>query len=320
MGIGTWRGRWLSREVDELLRPVAKEVRSKRGVRQLAAPTRRSGAITVVCILALIPITRLLANYWPGDGLNLVSGPELDSGYSTLWQVQAGIAAVALPLLIFVIERSRDTPEAASTSAEVLILNSYALPTIAFALAVTFNIGVNLANGETATTFAIDLALFGATCLLTLVAYYRVIRLLFTPHELRAQSRQLQRERAIESSLDSLRSRASLRLLGVAMREVGLRFDPGGPAPRSGRLLLTSNRGGVLRDMDLDKLKRFVDELPWQDPGKTGSSRPAAVWLGIFPNQRVDLGDTLFAIEQGNFLPIDQAAQEKLANRVFRIG
>jgi hypothetical protein len=198
-------------------------------MRQLAAPTRRSGVITVVCILALIPISRLLASYWPGDGLNLVSGPELDSGYSTLWQVQAGIAAVALPLLIFVIERSRDTPEAASTSAEVLILNSYALPIIAFALAVTFNIGVNLANGETATTFTIDLALFGATCLLTLVAYYRVVRLLFTPHELKARSRQLQRERAIESSLDSLRSRASLRLLGVAMREVGLRFDPGGP-------------------------------------------------------------------------------------------
>jgi hypothetical protein len=57
-------------------------------------------------------------------GANLVAleGDRFVAAYTTMWQVQAGIAAVALPVLLFVIELSKDERQAATRSHEVLFI------------------------------------------------------------------------------------------------------------------------------------------------------------------------------------------------------
>jgi hypothetical protein len=63
--------------------------------------------------------------------------------FGTLWQVDAAIAAIALPLLLFVIELSKDDKQAVTRSHEVLIRSTSLVFILTLSAAGLLKVGID---------------------------------------------------------------------------------------------------------------------------------------------------------------------------------
>lgn len=102
--------------------------------------------------------------------------------FSTLWQVQAGLSAAALPILIFIIELSKDQNNLATRSSQVLIRETWIFPIIVVALTSVSKVGIDLyVNRKGECIGFANVLLFVLVTFLTVFAYYQALRLMFNP-------------------------------------------------------------------------------------------------------------------------------------------
>jgi hypothetical protein len=308
---------WLRGEVDHRINKLPIRRESIRFSDTVGRPTWWTPAIVTVVFVAVTVVQWAFVTRWPGTKLNLPTGGQLTNLYTAMWQVQAGVAAVALPLLLFVIETSRDERQDASRRAEVLIRYSYALPAICIALLTTVHIGVSVAKLDYPASFALDFGLFSLTISLTVVAYLKVLLLLFSPARLRGESIRLIRGRAILASIETWRHRLSLDVLSDVMVAVGLGFSTDPPTGPGHYYPVNVKTGGTLTDIHLQKLKEFVWDLPWTS--RPGPGRPPAVWIAALPGYHLNNGDPLLFLDHTYFGRLSSRWIRSRVRKTFRV-
>jgi hypothetical protein len=125
--------------------------------------------------------------------------------FSTLWQVQAGIAGAALPFLLLVIEFSKDESYATLRSSEVLIRQTFIFPVTCLALGGAIKIGVDTVWYATPGMFGVDLVIFVLTVGGTLYAYAKAMQLMSSRTRMRREALGVLKDRlavSIDASID----------------------------------------------------------------------------------------------------------------------
>jgi hypothetical protein len=176
-------------------------------------------------------------------------------------------------------------------TAEVLGRESWSLPIIGVAFVVVGRMGVDVAYfSHEYLVFISDVLLFLLTIAATLFAYFRVLRIIFSPSRLRDSSIGLAREKTRGVLLRSVRVRIGNNLLFQRLDRNGVGFWPLGSSRERDYIILNALRSGYLVDVHLDEIETFVERLPWRIPAaQTGthvsspiapeSRRDDSVWL-----------------------------------------
>lgn len=250
------------------------------------AEPKRATLVAGILLLALFSGISWLLGRWD-PWVAILSGPGVESAVQTMWQVQVAIAALALPILVFAIERADSTQPTAARAPEVLVRASWIFPILTFALLGTARVGYDLLWFSRPILLATDFVLILVpTIVFTLFAFLRVLRLILTPSLLRDYSLRLVRSR-MDRSLDrSILIRIANNILFRKLRD--LRIDNwlfGDNLQRVPSLVaLRLHDDGILADIHLGKLEQFVRRLPWktdfiatlQQPTASPGPAPAA--------------------------------------------
>lgn len=265
---------WLVADVRSAMKQArAREARPSLAsvLRQLAFPEWRLLGIVTGVLAGSILISWILRRW--GPCLISLDTTALLTAYSTMWQVQAGIAAVALPILLFVIELSKEERQAAMRSHEVLIRDTWIFPIILFSLSGTLRLGIDMAWFLHPAVFLFDLLIvLGGTIAFTCVAYLLALSRLFSPTLMKARAMSLAREK-MSASLDaSIRVRLANGRLGeiLAALKVGYWFFSPERDNAKQYAIVRAPALGVLSDIHLGRLEAFVRGLPWRSESVAG--------------------------------------------------
>jgi hypothetical protein len=241
--------------------------RYRQEIRKIAVPSATALRI-ILLTLAISLVASFELAKWNPHVLKIRGGPSLSEAYTALWQVQAGIAAVALPILLFVIELSKDREHIALQTHAVLIRETWIFFIIVFAIAGTVRIGCDIAWFCTEAVFVTDLifVLF-LTLGLTVFAYFRAATMLFSPATLKAKAMKVAKEKMQDSLDSSIELRLASRKLLLKLEELGIAgfFRPYG-YPSDRYAALKASEIGTVTDINLDGLEEFVKKLPWKQP------------------------------------------------------
>jgi hypothetical protein len=273
-------------------------------------------------------------------GRNLVAleGDRFVAAYTTMWQVQAGIAAVALPVLLFVIELSKDERQAATRTHEVLIRETCIFPIIVFALAGTVRLGIDITWFPYPAVFVADLILvLGGTIVGAAAAYLVALNLLFSPSRMKARAMALAREKMTASLDESIEVRLANNRLSetLARLKVGFWFLSLDRDATRQYAVLHAPVSGTIADIHLGRLEAFIDGLPWRTRPAAADVAEADVPterpLGLRePDERVwvlkrygetfgDRNRGLLRLDRSAFEDLDVSSLERHLRDVFRI-
>jgi len=274
----------------------------------------------VIVAIAVSAALSWLLPTWHLSFLGPVTAGARLTVFTTMWQVQAGVAAIALPILLFVVEAARDQQRAALPTGEVLIRESVALPIIAFSFLVTVRIGIDLFWFRNRTgVFVLDLVLTAATVVSALYAYQAVLRLNFSPAQMRDRSIALVEEKMRGVLLRSVKVRIGNNFLISQIRAVGISYWPFGAKRRENAeiLLLRAPRDGYLSDIHVEALKQFVTRLPWRvEP----DDKDPAVWLTKLYGDHLRRSDGLMRLRRSAFHMLNQELLEAQLAKVVKVG
>src|SRR5437667_2604904 len=325
---------WLSAEVAHQLAEVRRQSRPPISGR-IASPGRDS----VVCVFGL-HLALLLGSFllwvWNPKLDWMICGDRLAGAYNTMWGIHASVSSVALPLLLFVIERARDDKEAVARSHEVLIRDTFIFPIIAFSLVGVLRIGADIALFPVQVVFLLDLGLVVvATILLAIIAYYTTLRLPFNPVRMKSRSRSLLRERFDASTSASARLRIINNALIRSMEGLGLGISTFSYDLREEvrYVVLRSHSTGEFADLHLGMLQELVQDLPWKDSVRaaplTPTSRPSPkepppqgepIWLMKRIGDRIsDTDRVVLRLERAYFETIDVRKFERRLQGSLRV-
>jgi hypothetical protein len=176
-------------------------------------------------VLALVVVAGLLVTLPVLFFRNPSEGGAVDS-FAALWQVQATVAAIALPLLGFVMQVAGERGQTAARTHEVLTRRSWIFPIAVFALLGTCFIGFSALWIRGSVSIAVSYGWFVLSVVLALFAYYRSLACLFDPSLLRAEALALTKERMSRSlGMSVCRRRANNRLV-EAIRDLNGEYMP----------------------------------------------------------------------------------------------
>jgi hypothetical protein len=299
----------------------------------LAGPSHRTLRAMGVVFIALVLLSLVLSRFdWTVPGV--AGRSDRLAVYTTMWQVQAAIAALALPVLIFVIERARDERLAAIHSAEILGRESLSFLLIGLSFVVLARMGVDLTwFAEIEIVFLTDLLLLCLTLAAAIWAYFSVLRLLFSPSRLKDRSVALAKEKQRAVILQSAKVRIGNNLLFARLAESNIKWWPLGwsESDAARYLVLDAPRPGYFVDMHLTGFGRFVSRLPWQTapqaqagigpatPAQADESSPEpVVWMLRRFGDRLTEGNLgLVRLDRSVLADIDKRALEaELSNLV----
>jgi hypothetical protein len=291
-------------------------------------------------ILALTVFVSPFLARWNPRCVNVVSRVLLESAYTTMWQVQAGITAAAIPILVFIIELARDERQAAMRTHEVLIHDTDIWPLFFFALVGTAKIGADIMLAPTGPLFIIDLVLvLLATMTLTGRAYYRAIRLLLSPVKLRAKAMEIAKRKMAASIDSSIAVRVGSHLLFAAAERLNVGYRPFMPEPhtRADFVVLRAPRTGLLRDVHLGKFSQFIAALPRKTsekvvgtptPAPTPTADPNFLWrrpqkdiwlMKRYMSPFSGTDDGFLLLRQNAFEPLDACMLERQLKAIIRV-
>jgi hypothetical protein len=263
--------------------------------------------------------------------VGLPQGPALGDLYTAMWQVQAGIAALALPVLLFVVERSRDDPRAVFRSPEVLLRDSYAYHIMAFSFMVVAHIGLDIAwFGSSRTVVLLDLVLVGATLLLAMYAYFKVVQLIMSSSLLRDRSIVLAKERLADAAWRTSRRLKGAERLRKEFDAIGVDlwiFEDIDPANQF-TVSISTDIPRYIDDVDLTTLRRFLSRLPRQadvdattdavltaDPSTATTPAKPEVWYLLGYGNQVSPPETPFLrFRRDAFDNLDEASIASVVN------
>lgn len=238
-------------------------------LQQLSVPNLRTISYIVIALAFSLLFSWLLYISTPGLILIRTEGTLRDF-FLTMWQVQGAVAAVALPLLIVVIQFSRDLRQAATRRPEALIQETWVFPIIVFALAGTARLGMDIVLFNSEPVFWADFFLvFLATLSLTVLAYVRMLSVLLSPLRMKKSSMRVVRNK-MNSQLDqTIEERVANMILFGKLGDMGMEYWPYSPGPEEEEryIVLRTSAIGALRDVHLGKLEMFINRLPRKEPG-----------------------------------------------------
>jgi uncharacterized membrane protein len=236
-------------------------------------PSANVAALLGVAFFILSIVHRLIG----GSSIKTESpDPTLLSFFSTLWQVQAGIAGAALPFLLLVIEFSKDETYATLRSSEVLIRRTFIFPVTSIALAGAIKIGFDTLWYATPGMFALDLSIFVLTSFGTLYAYARAMQLMSSRTGMRREALLVLKERVGDSLDTSIDTRIGNNILFAELEHLPLEYKIFRPSRRESTsyVALPTREAGRLEDINLKKLERFLDGLPRRTPVAGDATAP----------------------------------------------
>lgn len=341
--LGRKRGEgWLSEEVHAVMEEARKRrgpVPFKQKVQKLALPGWRSIKVIVFGLVISFAVSWILC-IWNPHLLSLKDEERLLGIYTTMWQIQAGIAAVALPILLFIIQLSKDEKQTATRSHEVLIRETWIFPIIVFSLAGAFRIGVDIAWFPKEIIFIADfIMVFLLTLVFTVLAYFSALKLLFSPSRMKAKAMAVAREKMNETLDASIKIRIANNRLFAKLEELKIGFWPFRPQRHEADqyLVLRAPCIGFLSDIHLARLEDFIRGLPWKEEviatlfensaleaneGVNAFKIPKRehVWLMKRYGERItSRNDGLIRLDKAAFEDLDPAALEAQLNRIVKI-
>lgn len=220
--------------------------------------------VAFIILFWIIPAMHDLAVKYYGACFNFpeIANEEMITFFSTLWQVQGGISAAALPILIFVIELSKDEQRAAKRSAEVLARETYIFPIIFFSLVVTAKIGIDTCFYSRDSIYYSDILLFILTILLSCFAYYKALSIILNRTKLKKQSFKLLKEKMSKCLDYSIETRIGQNILIKEMGALGIAYNYflGRDNSDAYEFLETSTEG-IVDDINLKTFKKFIHSL-----------------------------------------------------------
>jgi len=272
--------------------------------------------------------------------LAIPNGERLVSIYTALWGVHTSLAVVALPILLFVIELSKDQRQSATRSHEVLISETYIFPITLFSFAGAFRIGFDIAWFPQRIVFLTDLIfVFLLTLFLTGYAYFTALNLLFSPSRMKTKAMALAKTK-MEASLDeSIEIRIANNLLFGKLRDLKVGYRPftGDPQDNVEYLVLKTKEEGIVGDVNLAQLEEFVKHLPWRErPSATQvtsdnqieleESEPPFppekefIWFMKKYKEHFSKGNSaLFRLDKAAFEELNQDALEEKLSHVVKV-
>lgn len=238
-------------------------------LRQITIPNWKTVLLIIIFLVISILLSWILSALY--SGLFIVKTEDrLQELYLTMWQVQAAIAAVALPLLIVVIEFSKDSRHLIARLPEALIRETWVFPIIIFALAGTARLGIDIAWFQKESVFWFDFyTIFIGTICFAIVAYTRMLLIVFSPVGMQRISTALIRSKMHLQLDTTIEQRVANNMLLKKLRDLGLDLMPFLPSEDEEKnfLILRSPATGILCDIDMGKLEVFVNSLPWRGTG-----------------------------------------------------
>jgi len=238
-------------------------------LRQITIPNWKPVLFMVVFLAISILLSWVLSTLCSGLFI-LKTEDRLQEFYLNMWQVQGAIAAVALPLLIVVIEFSKDLRHLAARLPEALVRETWVFPIIVFALVGTVRLGIDITWFQKESVFWFDfLVIFMGTICFTIVAYTRMLLTVFSPVRMQRISMALIRSKMHLQLNTTIEQRIANNILLKKLRDLGLDLWPFPPSRDEEKdfIILRSPVTGVLYDIDLGKLEGFINRLPWRGAG-----------------------------------------------------
>jgi hypothetical protein len=273
-----WQGRlkrhagegWLSDQVIERLRTDRPRARGSFGdwVGAQAIPNRRVAWAAILVVGALLPISWALSAWGPQvasdlPGIDTLTAERSRNLLGVLWQVHVAVAAIALPILVFTIDLTGNRPGVAATTREVLIRESFIFPILAFGLALAVRVGIDFLWFAQPSVLALDVGILSALLFLTIFAFLRALRLIFSRARLQLKALRLLGERMDEVVEATLRTRLANGLLLEWGSSLELGYHPFSDRRSGGAYAnLDSNLRGRINDLHLSRLRRLLESLP----------------------------------------------------------
>lgn len=266
---------WLSHEVEkamDTLRGGEAPPHSLLGFRTLIVPSASSAWVIVILSLATLPVS-WMSSLWQPSFLSLDDADLVVGTLQTMWQVQAAIAGVAVPLLVFLIQSAKDQGGAATHTHDVLVRNSLIFPLVVYSLMGTLEIGIAVLSFPRGAVALVDFILILLpTVGFAVFAYLTVLRLLFAPARLRSEGMKVVRERMAKSLDASIDIRVGNNLLFACLRDVGVDYWPFSSSRDEADeyVTLRAHRAGVISDLHLGKLIALIESLPPKSDERAG--------------------------------------------------
>ncbi|MBI5634766.1 MAG: hypothetical protein HZA15_14960 [Nitrospirae bacterium] len=261
----------------------------------------------------------------------------------TLWQVQVGLAGAALPILIFIIEMTKDEGSAVTKSSEVLIRETWIFPIIVLALSSAVKVGIDIfVTCKTPIVEVFNLLIFCLCVFVTIFAYYRALRLMFNPGRLRSKSIKLLKEKMEESIIKSAETRLGNNWMFRELNEAGISWHLSGVdrSEKEKYFIVYASQVGYIVDINVEHFKNFKKILKWKpsriEPGVVSNTSSVILEEGnrglgeskgiFFVNQFRDYvrdnSRELILIEKNALEPnsFDEAEADYWANKkIFKI-
>lgn len=203
-----------------------------------------------------------------------LAGETGDSGvsgrYLTLWQLQAGLTSIALPLLIFIIQFGGEELKVRQQKTRALIYLTWVLP-ILLVLAgflMAFGFGTVWPEGN---SYWVGMSLFSLGVILTMTAFVRLLIVISHPKRIdEASIRLLERlfDEQMESALDE---RIGSNLVRDVLNAHGAKYNPYW-SERPEYMVVDATSTGVIRSIHLGRLSAFLQSLPRRGAGVADAS------------------------------------------------
>lgn len=188
-------------------------------------------------------------------------GPANHDQYLALWQVHAGLAVAALPILVTVIELSRDDPALAQRQFAVLVRYTWAFPNAVFVVTAAF---VSALGGFwlwSSWSQTIGLVLFTASLVATVFPFLQLLRLHSDRARLEARSLALLKERFQRSLDDTTDARVAAFIMQDCLDGAVAAYSFLSPKGEGYHALDAPTVSHVV-DVHLALLEKFIRNLP----------------------------------------------------------
>jgi hypothetical protein len=277
----------------------------------------------VVVVAAIITVA--VAVWLTAAGYSSIEAESL----ATLWQVEASIAGIALPLLAVVVQLAGDQGQTGARTHEVLTRHSWMFPIAVIALTGTLYVGAAEVWRPSALSVAIAYGWLVTTVVGALFAYYRCLSCLFNPSLLRRKATDLAKERMRDSFAISVSRRNANNTLVADLQRLGAVYVPYISRTDRGRwVVVQAPPDHVVQDVHLLKLSESLQDLTPADTAgvtsldlaePTAERPPDRVRLLRLIGQRTRLLDKdLLGVRRDAFESFDEAAFRERVEKAFR--
>lgn len=213
----------------------------------------------MVLLLLAVPIKQLNVGVW-----SHLSPTDSGGTLATLWQVQAALVTLGFPLLLLLIQFSRDDSVTALRSSEVLARETFARAAMEFSA-----VGL-IAAGVLAAWLASDGAVLVAILLITIPTVALLLRSYFVALDLHMNRTQLRRK---SSELLQEKLQSSMRELWLVQHANALLLEGLAPLGATRSYMgvdgaderwwsVTAPKSGRITDIDLHGLRSLLTAIP----------------------------------------------------------